>query len=382
MHESLLPLLQSKRVIVCAGAGGVGKTTVAAALALSAVREGARTLCITIDPAKRLANSLGIGPAAEQQSIGPEWLSKHGVKARASLDVIMLDTKLTFDQLVSGHASSEAAKQRILNNRIYQFVSSSLAGTQSYMAMEKVLQVKKDDRYDLIVLDTPPMSHALDFLAAPERLMDAIDSPAVRALVQAFELSGRFSFNLLARGVATVMKGVGRITGIGFVEEVAEFVTGLNDLFGGFRERAQEVSAAFRGPEFGYVVVTAPAATALTEAHYFAWRLKELGIRADALVVNRVTPILTETPTLELCSATASNLGLPSDASLVRRLQHAATEHVETTDAEQDSLAEIDALFPQAGARCQVRIPALAGDVHGVQELWRVAQYLCPGAQD
>lgn len=379
MRDTLAPLLAEKRVVVCAGAGGVGKTTVAASLALNAVMAGARALCITIDPARRLANSLGVPSiGSSEHEISPEWLASYGVVARAPLSVVMLDTKRTFDDLVTRHASSEAARQRILGNRIYEYVSSSLAGTQSYMAMEKVLEVKLDERFDVIVLDTPPMSHALDFLAAPERLMDAIDSPAVRALVQTLELSGRFSMNLLAKGLAAVLKGVGRITGTGFVEEVAEFVTGLNDLFGGFRQRALEVSRAFRGSEFGYVVVATPTPTALKEAHYFAWRLRESGMHAGALVVNRVHPRLSEPATLEACRQALDSLGHAFGEGAPERLLRAAREHEQLTAAEQGILAELDALFPPESVPCRVLVPALAADVHGVSELSRVASYLAP----
>ncbi|HEU5073057.1 MAG TPA: ArsA-related P-loop ATPase [Polyangiaceae bacterium] len=379
MRNTLAPLLADKRVVVCAGAGGVGKTTVAASLALNAVMAGARALCITIDPARRLANSLGLPSiGSSEHQISPEWLARYGVRARAPLNVVMLDAKQTFDDLVTRHASSNDAKQRILDNRIYQYVSSSLAGTQSYMAMEKVLEVKLDDRFDVIVLDTPPMSHALDFLGAPERLMDAIDSPAVRALVQTLELSGRFSMNLLAKGLAAVLKGVGKITGTGFVEEVAEFVTGLNDLFGGFRQRALDVSRAFRGAEFGYVVVATPTPTALKEAHYFAWRLRESGMKADALVVNRVHPKLSEPATLEACQRAVAQLGHDFDDGAAEKFLRAAREHVQVTLAEQAILAELDALFPLESVPCRVLVPALAADVHGVPELNRVASYIAP----
>jgi anion-transporting ArsA/GET3 family ATPase len=379
MQDSLADLLAHKRVVVCAGAGGVGKTTVAAALALCAVERGARALCITIDPARRLVSSLGLGPGSgDEQEITPEWLAPHGVRAKAPLHVMMLDSKRTFDELVTRQASSESARRRILDNRIYQYVSSSLAGTQSYMAMEKVLEVQLDARYDIIVLDTPPMSHALDFLTAPERLMDAIDSPAVRALVQAFELSGRFSLNLLAKGLAAVLKGVGKITGTGFVEEIAEFVTGLNDLFGGFRRRAEQVSQAFRAPEFGYVLCASPAPTTLKEAHYFAWRLRESGMHADALVINRVEPRLAEPVTLDACVRTIESLGGAFDARAAERLLQVAREHARRSEADRAVLLDLDALFPIESVPRRVIVPMLAADVHGVGELSRVARFLCP----
>src|SRR5688500_16992765 len=186
MVASLLPLLQSRRVVVCVGSGGVGKTTVAAGLALAAAKRGKRVLCLTIDPAKRLANSLGLERmSTEAQPVAPRLFEQAGLPVAGSLTVMMLDTKRTFDELVARHASSPEARDRILDNRLYQYVSTSLAGTQEYMAMEKLLQVKRDTNYDVIVLDTPPTSNALDFLDAPTRLIDALDSGAMRWFIQA-----------------------------------------------------------------------------------------------------------------------------------------------------------------------------------------------------
>ncbi|MDF3068335.1 MAG: Arsenical pump-driving ATPase, partial [Polyangiaceae bacterium] len=228
-------LVAERRVVVCAGAGGVGKTTVAAALSLSAARRGRRVLCLTIDPARRLADSLGISlaPGVEAE-VASELLAAVGAPARGSLSITMLDPKQVFDDLVKRHASSPVVAERILSNQFYRHVSTSLAGTQSYMAMEKVLSVLKSGRFDLIVLDTPPTSEALDFLDAPERLVEALDSPAMRWLVQSFQPSSGFSMRLLARGVAALLRTMGRVTGRGFLEDMAAFVGELNELFGGF----------------------------------------------------------------------------------------------------------------------------------------------------
>src|SRR5690349_14092031 len=264
---TLRSLVEGRRVLVCAGAGGVGKTTVAAALAIGAARRNKRVLCLTIDPAKRLADSLGLrGMRGEVMSLGRERLDELGVPPGGSLTVSMLDTKRTFDDIVARHAPNEAVRERILGDRFYNYVSTQLAGTQSYMAMEKVLAVLGDPSYELIVLDTPPTSDALDFLDAPERLVEALDSPAMRWLVDAFEPKRRLGLGALARGVALVLRGVGRLTGRGFLENMAAFVTELNHLFGGFKERARQVSEAFRGADFAYVLVSTPVPPALEEA--------------------------------------------------------------------------------------------------------------------
>jgi anion-transporting ArsA/GET3 family ATPase len=376
-ESSLLPLLQGKRIVVCAGAGGVGKTTVAAAIALGFAGQGKRVLCITIDPAKRLADSLGLGAMiSEEQRVSPELLAKAGLQVPGSLTVLMLDTKRTFDDLVARHASSPEARDRIFRNRIYEYVSTSLAGTQSYMAMEKVLLVRQDPRFDVIVLDTPPTSNALDFLDAPERLIEAIDSAAMRWLVQTFEKSGRFSLNLVARGVALVLRGLGRLTGKGFLENLAEFVAELNDLFGGFRERAATVAKAFRSPELAYVLVTSAAPAAIDEVSYFSARLRDQHMHADAVVVNRLqlAPAAADAASV---AALARELGLNLSPQTLEKVQRAAADDRTRAGFEGCQLGVLDsALGPEPPTL--LRVPVLAADVHDLRSLSNVAGRLFP----
>jgi anion-transporting ArsA/GET3 family ATPase len=376
-EDSLLPLLQGKRIVVCAGAGGVGKTTIAAAIALGFASRGQRVLCITIDPAKRLADSLGLGAmVSEEQRVSPELFSQAGLTVEGSLTVLMLDTKRTFDDLVTRHASSPEARDRIFQNRIYNYVSTSLAGTQSYMAMEKVLLVRQDPRFDLIVLDTPPTSNALDFLDAPERLIEAIDSAAMRWLVQTFEKSGRFSLNLVARGVALVLRGLGRLTGKGFLEHLAEFVAELNELFGGFRERAATVAKAFRAPDLAYVLVTSAAPAAIDEVSYFSARLREQGMHPDAVVVNRLQPS-PELADSAAVQALASSLGATLSSETTARVQQAAADDRVRAAFEARQLEVLDQAL--GAERLQLlRVPVLAADVHDVGSLWHVAGRLFP----
>ena len=375
--DSLLPLLQGKRIVVCAGAGGVGKTTVAAAIALGFASRGQRVLCITIDPAKRLADSLGLGVMnTEEQRVSPELFAAAGVAVSGSLTVLMLDTKRTFDDLVARHASSPEARDRIFQNRIYSYVSTSLAGTQSYMAMEKVLLVRQDPRFDVIVLDTPPTSNALEFLDAPERLIEAIDSAAMRWLVQTFEKSGRFSLNLVARGVGLVLRGLGRLTGKGFLEHLAEFVAELNELFGGFRERAAVVAKAFRSPELSYVLVTSAAPAAIDEVSYFSARLAEQGMRPDAVVVNRLQP----SPGVAdgaAVHAAARDLGLALAESALASVQQAAADDRTRAAFEGRQLAVLEQALGAAQPKL-FRVPVLAADVHDVRSLSDVAARLFP----
>src|SRR4051794_39668818 len=274
--QPLAELVTSRRVLITVGAGGVGKTTTAAALGVAAARRGKRVLCLTIDPAKRLAESLGIAEMrTEAATVDPARFEAAGVKLTGSLTAMMLDTKRTFDELVIKHSSTKERADRLLQNKLYKYVSTSLAGTQEYMAMEKLVAVKDDPRYDLIVLDTPPTANALDFLDAPERLMEALDSATMKWFVQAFQSSGKLSLNVLARSAAMVLRGIGKITGGGFLEAMAEFITELNDLFGGFKHRAAQVQKALRTPEVAFVLVTSPSPMSIREVLYFSERLTE-----------------------------------------------------------------------------------------------------------
>jgi anion-transporting ArsA/GET3 family ATPase len=377
MSATLTPLLE-RRVIVCVGSGGVGKTTIAAALALAAARRKKRVLCLTIDPAKRLANALGFSRmTTEAQEVETERFAEAGLEVPGTLTVMMLDTKRTFDELVERHASSPAARDRILNNRLYQYVSTSLAGTQAYMAMEKLLAVKRDTSFDLIVLDTPPTSNALDFLDAPERLIDALDSAAMRWFMQAFERSGRLSLNLVARSVAVILRGIGKLTGGGFLEQMAELITDLNDLFGGFRERATEVGRAFRGAEFAYVLVTTPSPMAIREAVFFSERLEAQRMRRDALVVNRVHRAPRSMPSREEIRASVEHHRIDLGAEGADRLERALTDEALQAQADARRLAELTPALSGNSAPVRVDIPALPSDVHEIATLAGIASLPC-----
>jgi anion-transporting ArsA/GET3 family ATPase len=284
----LAQLVDSRRVLITVGAGGVGKTTTAAALGVAAARRGKRVLCLTIDPARRLAESLGIQRmTTEAVTVDPARFEAAGVPIKGSLTAMMLDTKRTFDELVVKYSSTPEKAERLLGNKLYQYVSTSLAGTQEYMAMEKLVAVKDDPQYDLIVLDTPPTANALDFLDAPQRLVEALDSATMKWFVQAFQHTGKLSLNLLAKSAATILRTIGRITGGGFLEAMAEFIAELNDLFGGFKERAGRVEAALRSPDVAFVLVTSAAPPSIQEVLYFAERLEEANMPRGAFVVNR-----------------------------------------------------------------------------------------------
>jgi anion-transporting ArsA/GET3 family ATPase len=375
---SLSSLLDHHEVVICVGSGGVGKTTTAAALAVHAASRGQRVLCLTIDPARRLANSLGLSEMrTTEQEVPASLFERHGLTLDGELSAMMLDTKRTFDELVERYASSPEVRDRILKNELYQYISTSLAGTQEYMAMEKLHAVRQAGQWDLIVLDTPPTTNALDFLDAPERMVNAIDSPAMRWFMEVFEDAGKKSFGVLGRGAAFLMRGLARFTGVGFLEQVAEFVVDLNDLFGGFRERATEVASTLRGEEVAFVIVTDPRPMTVREALFFSRRLEDAGIRRDAFVVNSVHPELPspDASREELTRALEALLPASMDAGLtLERLEQALRD--ERTQARSDA-TQTKRLKAQVGQEtAYVEVPAFEEDVHDLGALAQVAAYL------
>lgn len=242
--------------------------------------------------------------------------------------------------------------------------------------MEKLHAVRENDHYDLIVLDTPPTSNALDFLDAPERLAGLVDSPAMRWFIQAFEGAGKFSFNLVGKGAAFLLRGLSKFTGTGFLEVVAQFVTDFNDLFGGFRERAREVAEALRGPEVAFVIVTSPNPLAMEEAIFFSRRLEEAGMRRDAFVINGVRPLFREPSAsdAELAELAAPHLEGIDPHHAIARMRRALDDA--RTRAIADRL-QADRLVQRAGkGQIYVEVPAFEQDVHDLGALAEVASYL------
>jgi len=373
----LTDVIRNHRVVVCLGSGGVGKTTTSAAIAVRAAMEGRRVLCLTIDPAKRLANSLGLSEITKgEQQISPALFEQHGLPNKGVLFAMMLDMKQTFDDLVERYASSEAQRQRILGNRIYQYVSTSLAGTQEYMAMEKLNSVRRDDRFDFIVLDTPPTTNALDFLDAPNKLIGAIDSPVMRWFVD--QLEGSKGFSLFGRSAAYLLRGLAKFTGAEFLDLIGQFVTDLNELFGGFRVRAQAVYEDLRSKDVAFLIVTSPIPVAVGEAVFFSKKLDAYGIHARGLIVNRVNHS-SGVPSLERLKADAAEVGtkLPSgapSADLLLRIRSAAldTEALARRDAE--GVRRLRAhVSPDMS---YTEVPEMRRDVHDLAALAEVGDYL------
>ena len=282
---------RSTGIIVCCGSGGVGKTTTSAALALRAAERGRKVVVLTIDPARRLAQSMGIERLdnVPRPVVGLRTNGK-GNRRGGALDAMMLDMKRTFDEVVESQATPEKARQ-ILENPFYVALSSSFAGTQEYMAMEKLGQIHADAQangtYDLIVVDTPPSRSALDFLDAPERLSSFLDGRFIRLLLT----PARGPARLMTAGLGVVTNALNRILGTQVLSDMQTFVSAFDTLFGGFRQRAQKTFELLQADKTAFLVVAAPEPDALREAAYFVERLGEDDMPLAGLIVNRANPV-------------------------------------------------------------------------------------------
>src|SRR4051794_19843349 len=310
-HQGLGPTLlvdallddPGTHIIVCCGSGGVGKTTTSAALALRAAERGRKVVVLTIDPARRLAQSMGI----ERLDNTPRPVLDVDDTKGGSLDAMMLDMKRTFDEVVESQASAEKAEQ-ILANPFYVALSSSFAGTQEYMAMEKLGQLHADarhsGRWDLIVVDTPPSRSALDFLDAPERLSSFLDGRFIRLMLA----PARGPAKLMTAGLGVVTAALTKILGAQVLRDMQTFVAAFDTLFGGFRARAQRTYQLLQAPGTAFLVVASPEPDALREAAYFVERLNEERMPLAGLVVNRATRVATDGLSTETALAAAERL--------------------------------------------------------------------------
>ncbi|WP_405614328.1 ArsA family ATPase [Streptomyces sp. NBC_01508] len=297
------PLLDdpATRIIVCCGSGGVGKTTTAAALGVRAAERGRKVVVLTIDPARRLAQSMGI------DSLDNTPRQVKGIEGGGELHAMMLDMKRTFDEIVEAHADPDRARA-ILDNPFYQSLSAGFAGTQEYMAMEKLGQLRARDEWDLIVVDTPPSRSALDFLDAPKRLGSFLDGKFIRLLMAPAKMGGRAGMKFLNVGMSMMTGTLGKLLGGQFLRDVQTFVAAMDTMFGGFRTRADATYRLLQAPGTAFLVVAAPERDALREAAYFVERLAAEGMPLAGLVLNRVHGSGAARLSAERARAAAENL--------------------------------------------------------------------------
>ncbi|MFJ4950268.1 ArsA family ATPase [Streptomyces sp. NPDC088760] len=409
------PLLDDPktRIVVCCGAGGVGKTTTAAALGLRAAERGRKVVVLTIDPAKRLAQSMGI------DSLDNVPRRVKGTDGDGELHAMMLDMKRTFDEVVEAHADPQRAAA-ILANPFYQSLSAGFAGTQEYMAMEKLGQLRAKDEWDLIVVDTPPSRSALDFLDAPKRLGSFLDGRLIRLLTAPAKLGGRAGMAFLNVGMSMMTGTLGKLLGGQLLKDVQTFVAAMDTTFGGFRTRADATYKLLQAPGTAFLVVAAPERDALREAAYFVERLAAEDMPLMGLVLNRVhgsgagrlsaeralaaaenledprivdqgdgkaglrnspdTYGSSQSPAPET-AVTASEEGSPADAErsvdrLTAGLLRLHADRMQVLSREQRTRDRFTARHPEVAV---VEVPALPGDVHDLAGLRHIGDRLAAG---
>ena len=364
-------LLEGKRVCICAGSGGVGKTTTSAAIAAGMAAEGKRVAVLTIDPAKRLADSLGLPELGNtERQVDPALFTGAGIDpGEGELWAMMLDAKATFDEVVRRHAPDEETRERILSNRIYQQLSGALAGSQEYMAMEKLFEIWAEDRYDLLVLDTPPSRNALDFLEAPRRLTQFIEGRAL----QVFLRPTGFATKLIGGGTSMAFSVLKRITGMDLLQDLSEFFQAFSGMVGGFQERAKRVNELLADSQTTFMVVCGPQGEPISEAVYFHRKLVEAKLPFGGVIVNKVHYDLEEEG--------ADGAGALVDALADELGDRGLADRVASNFADYGALARRDRrnvrrLAREMRTRSVIEVPYLDNDVHDLAGLMEINRYL------
>jgi anion-transporting ArsA/GET3 family ATPase len=345
------------RVLVCCGSGGVGKTSLSAALAIKLARSGLRVAVLTIDPARRLADGLGVGALGNDAREVP-LRALFGDDGGGRLDALMLDARSTFDNLVRRFAPDPRAAQRVLDNRYYQFASTRLGGSHEYMAMERLLELVQSGSYDVVVLDTPPTRHALDFLRAPERMSGLMDQGVLKWLVMPAGVGGWRALEFGSEAVSSVLKA---LLGEGTVGEIAEFFDAFRGLGDGMRQRSLAVRALLRAPTTRFFLVSSPAAAARAEALFFLAVLREERMPFGGFLVNRVAAA---PPAFSRGEWSGRS---PAEALALDAVDALCAEQADLAAAHAKAVAALRAEGP-AGAACWL-VPEQSGELHELSAL-------------
>jgi anion-transporting ArsA/GET3 family ATPase len=347
MTGPLAHALETRRILLCVGSGGVGKTTTAAALAVEAARRGRKTAVLTVDPSHRLKDALGL-------DVSEPGVRRVPLGGPAHLDALLLDVKRTFDELILALASTPAQARAVLDNRLYQNLSGTLAGTAEYMAVEQVYRLAEEGGYDLLVVDTPPARHAVDFLDAPRRLSSLLDSRAFAILKDPTIILPAAGSRLAHFVLTGVLRGLERFTGIGLVREVGDFIQAIDALTAALRERVRAVGALLRSPGTAPILVTAPEPRLVGETQALVAGLARIDLRIAGIVVNRTLPSA-------VFGARAPDPGAPDAAAppLATRLARTYAEMRQVAARQEAALAP---LIVSAGAPVVAEVPLLAVD--------------------
>lgn len=369
---SVAERLIGKRVCICAGSGGVGKTTTSAALAMGLAAQGRRVVVVTIDPARRLANALGLDELGnEPHLVDPAVFAGHGIEMRGELWAMMLDAKRTFDDLIARLAPDSSSRDEVLDNRIYQQLSSAVAGSQEFTAIAKLYELHREGDFDVLVLDTPPSRNALDFLDAPDRLTGFFEGRALKAFLGGTGIAAR----VVGRGTGVVFSILRRITGVDLLADTGTFFRSLNGLTDGFHERAVAVKALLGNPATTFLIVTSPEREPVEEAIFFHRKLREARMPFGGLVVNRV-----EMAAYADTDAEADALAAGLDAELAVKVAQTVDELRILAERDRAAIARLSRVLDEPDP---ILVPHLDGDVHDVDGLVAVHRHLFaePGAR-
>jgi anion-transporting ArsA/GET3 family ATPase len=362
-------LLEGTRVCICAGSGGVGKTTTSAAIAAGMAARGHKVAVLTIDPAKRLADSLGLPELGNtERRVDPALFEDIGVDTDGGeLWAMMLDAKATFDEVVRRHAPDAETRDQILSNRVYQQLSAALAGSQEYMAMEKLFEIWAEDRYDLLVLDTPPTRSALDFLDAPRRLTQFIEGKALQVFIRPTGLATK----VFGRGTSMMFSVLRRITGVDLLQDLAEFFQAFSGMVGGFQERAKRVNELLADRHTSFLVVCGPQGEPISEAVYFHRKLAQAKLPFGGVIVNRVNySDGVENDGELLRGQLAEAIG---DPGLAERVAENYDEYRTLADRDRRNVRR---LAREMRTRAVIQVPYLDHDVHDLAGLMELNRYL------
>ena len=368
-------ILEGKDICICAGSGGVGKTTTSAAIAAGLAARGLKVCVLTIDPAKRLADSLGLDELGnDARRVDPELFEKQGVEIKGELWAMMLDPKATFDELIARQAPDEESRDRVLQNPIYQQISGALAGSQEYMAMEKLFELHTDGRFDLLVLDTPPTRNALDFLDAPRRLTQFIEGRSLRVFMKPTGLAARVA----GRGATVALGVLKRIVGFDLLADLAEFFNAFSGMVDGFQARAKRVNSLLGDSRTCFLVVCGPQGEPVDEAVYFHRKLVEAKLPFGGVIVNKVHYPAEKLrgDGGDLPAALAEKLG---DEDLGRRVAENFADYQAL--AERDA-RNIERLAKELRTQGVIRVPYLDEDVHDLAGLAEINRYLFASSEE
>ena len=369
---TLAGLLKKGNMLVCCGSGGVGKTTVAASLALAGARAGMRCCVVTIDPARRLADALGLETLPNIAHRVEIAAGPGDAEGGGELWALMLDPKSTFDSLVDRYAESPAQAERIKSNRLYRNISGALSGTQEYMAAEKLFELAEEGRFDLLVVDTPPSRNALDFLEAPARLTRFLDNRLFRLVVA----PTRAYLRAVSMAAQAFVRTIAKVVGAEVVDDAVAFFQAFEGMEQGFRDRAERVDELLGGPNTAFVLVASARRDTVAEAMYFTDRLQEMGKRPQALVANRLHPRFGRDAAESLSDLAAADRSrgrsLGEDTPLGALYANLA-EFRQVAEREDEVL---DPLIERIAPAPLCRVPYLEGDVSDLDGLRRVAEAL------